>query len=450
MSTAAPAGVDGPLVDLLAHGVGGRDDLPLPADVVAVAAGVVLVVTFAGLVVLRRHPTRPGALAGRPVPRRLDGAVSAPAVRGVARTLAVLASLYVGLAAFFGPDDALNPTLYVVYVHLWVGLVPASLLLGPVWRFVSPIRGLHAAACAVAGVDRDVGLADPPKQLGWWPAAAGLAAFVWVELVAPFGSSARALGVLAVAYTAVQLVLGVRYGSRWFERGEAFEAYSSLLGRMAPVGRRDDGVLVLRTPVQGLDTVAAAPGLVAVVAVLVGSAAFDSVQGLRSWLDATQGLDVPTWLVGTVGLVSALALAALLYRLGSPVSTPGGPTPAEMPGLFAHSLLPIAAGYQIAHYTSLLLFEGQRGFLLLSDPLGRGDDWLGVGDRAVDFALVPATAIAVVQVAAVVGGHVLGVFSAHDRAVRLTRPGDVVRSQAPLLVLMVAVTVLGLLLLFAT
>lgn len=58
----------------------------------------------------------------------------------------------------------------------------------------------------------------------------------------------------------------------------------------------------------------------------------------------------------------------------------------------------------------------------------------------------PAT-IAGVQVGDTVLGHVLGVVLAHDRAVRLCRPGRARTSQYPLLAMMVGFTVGGLALL---
>ena len=60
------------------------------------------------------------------------------------------------------------------------------------------------------------------------------------------------------------------------------------------------------------------------------------------------------------------------------------------------------------------------------------------------------TMIASVQVGAIVVGHVLGAISAHDRSVRLFPRRHVLAGQLPLMALMVAYTVTGLVLLFAT
>jgi len=84
----------------------------------------------------------------------------------------------------------------------------------------------------------------------------------------------------------------------------------------------------------------------------------------------------------------------------------------------------------------------------LIDPLVTGADWLGLGGLTVSSALVAPAIVANVQVVAIVVGHVCGVVVAHDRAVRLFPRRAAVLGQLPLLVLMVALTCLGLFLLF--
>ncbi|MFC7107147.1 hypothetical protein ACFQQB_46100 [Nonomuraea rubra] len=107
-------------------------------------------------------------------------------------------------------------------------------------------------------------------------------------------------------------------------------------------------------------------------------------------------------------------------------------------GRFAHSLLPIAVGYLIAHYFSLLVIEGRHAIILA----------LGL-DAEVDRNAVAPGTIATVQVLAIVIGHVAGVVAAHDRSVRLLPPARAVAGQIPLFVLMVCYTTGGLTLLLA-
>ncbi|MGH2650518.1 MAG: hypothetical protein ACRDHK_04830, partial [Actinomycetota bacterium] len=117
---------------------------------------------------------------------------------------------------------------------------------------------------------------------------------------------------------------------------------------------------------------------------------------------------------------------------------------------FVHSLIPIVVGYTIAHYFSLFVFQGQAGYILASDPFGRGWDVFGTDDWAINFLVVSTRAIALVQVAAIVTGHVLGVVAAHDRAVALFSGLDKRRGQYALLAVMVLYTSVGILLLLGT
>ncbi|MGI3785314.1 MAG: hypothetical protein ACRYG2_31555, partial [Janthinobacterium lividum] len=113
-------------------------------------------------------------------------------------------------------------------------------------------------------------------------------------------------------------------------------------------------------------------------------------------------------------------------------------------------LVPIVVGYAVAHYFTLLVVEGQRVVVDLADPLGRGWDVPGTGRWAVDSSIFDhPTAIAVVQLLAIVVGHVLGVVAAHEKAVALLPARSALRGQWPMLVLMVGYTCAGLVLLFS-
>jgi hypothetical protein len=143
---------------------------------------------------------------------------------------------------------------------------------------------------------------------------------------------------------------------------------------------------------------------------------------------------------------------ALLYRLGiMGMHTVGRRLPtAELSGAFAHTLIPIAFAYVLAHYFSLVAYQGQAIAALASDPLGDGSDLLGTASATIDYTWISATGIWYVQVAALVTGHVAGLALAHDRALALfTKARDATRSQYWMLAVMVAFTSLGLWLLSA-
>ena len=90
--------------------------------------------------------------------------------------------------------------------------------------------------------------------------------------------------------------------------------------------------------------------------------------------------------------------------------------------MFGPTLVPIAAAYAVAHYFSLLVLEGQRMIIRISDPAGRGWDLFGTVDYAIDWTLVSTDTIAWVQTLAIAVGHVMGVAAAHDVAISRLRP----------------------------
>ena len=435
---------------MLAHGIGGQEDLPLPFGWVVAGSAAALLVSFVALGALWREPRLRGAAAGRPLPEGVSRLLDSAVLRGAVAGFGLVGTLWFLLALFLGPDNALNPSAHVVYVLVWVGLVPASVLLGPVWRWLSPWRRVHAGLNRLARLDGADGALPMPPWLGWWPAAAGILAFSWLELVYPGRTELLTLRLLVGLYAAVTVVGGLAYGSGWFGRGDPVEAWSALFGRFSPLGRRDDGVRVLRSPLDGLAGLPPAPGLAAVVVVVLGATTYDGVSGWSRWVALEQRVHAARTLVGTLGLLGTVALVGALYYGCTAVAGRVAGLPARgMPAQFAHSVLPVALGYVVAHYYSFLAYEGPLGLALLSDPLGTNANWLGTADLLPPSAWIAPRLVAGIQVLAIVGGHVCGVVLAHDRAVRLFPRAAALAGQLPLLVMMVALTCTGLLLLFA-
>lgn len=434
----------------LAHGVGGRDDLPVPFFYALAGAVTAVFVSFVAMGLLWATPKFRGDAAGWPLPWRVQAVADSAGCRWTLRAAGLAVTAYVAVAAVFGPDGVRNLTAGFVYVLFWVGLVPASLLFGPVWRRLNPLRTLYVAGAALSGRDPASGRWPLPRWLGYWPAAAGLLAFTWHELVAPYRTSPTFLLAWFGCYGGVQLLGAAAYGSRWFDRCDAFEVYSAFIGRLAPLGRRTDGRHVLRNPFDGLDGLRVAPGLAATVCVMLGSTGYDSLSGAPLWARIVQSGPLPPAVAGTFGLVGAVVLVGVLYAgcVGAAAARTAE-SARVLVGRFAHSIVPIATGYLVAHYFSLLIFGGQRTLILASDPLGTGANLWGTADMTVNAAAVSPAAIATVQVLAIVTGHVLGVVAAHDRAVRLFPVGQAVAGQIPLLLLMVTYTLGGLVLLFA-
>jgi hypothetical protein len=444
----------------LAHGLVGRTDLPVPSWLFGWAAAIVLVASFVALATLWPQP-RLQQVRERPLFRVSPILVVACGAIGVGLFAAVV---YSGLAGTREATANLAPNF--IYVHFWVGLVVLSVLFGDVFRAFNPWR---AAARAVSWVGARLfggrlwKLRPYPDWLGRWPAVFGIAGFAWLELAYIRKDDPRVLAWLCIGFAAAQLAGMALYGIRaWTDRGDAFSVYFNLFSRLSVFDNRD-GVVHLRPPLGGAPAWPLVAGSVGLLCVAIGSTTFDGfsngpvwaslsphIQSVFSDLGAGQRTQVE-W-ASTVGLAGCIGAVALFYRLGVlGMQTVGeGHTAGELAGRFAHTLIPIAFAYALAHYFSLLVFQGQSAAYLISDPLGDGSDLFGTASARIHYNLISTTGIWYVQVGALICGHVAALILAHDRAVAMyRRVEDAARSQYWMLVVMVGFTSLGLWLLSA-
>ena len=439
-----------------AHGLVARRDLPVPEWLFAWAAAAVLAASFVGLAALWQQPKLEGSpqrVLGR-VPRWLDPIC---ATVGVALFVRVVTAGYTGTE---NPGRSLAPTF--VFVVFWVALAIVCAVIGDVfrpfnpWRAIGRLTGTLARRAGVARTPRPY-----PESVGRWPAAVGLLAFAWVELVMRDSDVPSTLVTLALIYAAVQLAGMARYGVEpWTSRADAFSVYFALFASIAPLTVRD-GRLIARVPLRGLLDVKMIPGTLAVVLVIIGSTAFDGATNSDVWASASGSLEDlfsgfgETWasqLAGTVGLLASVGLITAVYIGGiQGMRSVGGARPGPPLQLrFAMTLVPIALAYLVAHYFSLVVFQGQAIGFLISDPLGNGSDLFGTATASIDYGAVSASTIWYVQVITLVSGHVAALTMAHDRALVEFHDGrDATRSQYWMLTVMVGYTALGLWLLSA-
>lgn len=424
------------------HGVDGPPDLALDMRFVMYGGALVILISFVGLAIIWTTPRSESRTSGRPLPRWIQRAADAGATRFCLRAIGLLLLGTTVAVATLGPQDPLrNPAPTWFYVWFWVGLALLSAVFGPFWRVVNPIRTLAAFAARLAPRSRPL-----PDRLGYWPAAIGLGAFLWIELVYDNGSAPEAVPAFIIGYVTVHTVLGATFGQQWFERADGFEVYSTLLGHMSPIGRRQDGRWVVRNPLVSLAGVPRRRGLTVFIAVLLGGAAFDGLSRTDRWTEfVTRHAESPSaeGLLGTCGLLGAILLVVVSFRAAIR-SMPVGGSGEGMEQHLAPSLLPIVLGYTLAHYFSSVIFQGQAGYLLATDPLGLGVDLLGMAGASIDYTVVGPATIAAVQVGSIIAGHLLGVITFHDQALVALPNKDRRRSQLPLLAVMVAYTIGGI------
>ncbi|HMR30998.1 MAG TPA: hypothetical protein PKA13_08305 [Geminicoccaceae bacterium] len=427
-----------------AHAFPERYDLPLPLGLYVAGAGAAVALSFLVAAALPPGPRPQRQLTFR-LPR-IAGTLVA-----VVRVVAVLLLALLLVAGFLGSREHWDRNILpvVVWVWWWVGMTFVCALIGDVWAVVDP--------WATVG-RRLVGERPPPLRLpewlGVWPAVAGFLAFAWIELVWPSNAMPGRLATAILAYSLLTWTAMALFSvESWRERGDVFALVFGLFGRFAPISARD-GRLVLRPYGAGLrQPEPATASLTALVLTVLATVSFDGIAETMAWL-RVEGAAI-SWLydrgvvhilgyvgaetlVRTAGLLAApLALAAAYLAAAAIAARIDGRPVAETAGRYALSLVPIAIGYHLAHYFSYLLIQGQDLWALLSDPLGRGWNLFGTRGHEVDIGGVDMRLVWLTAVGGIVAGHALAVQVAHRCAIGL-------RGQLPIIVLMIAYTMLSL------
>jgi hypothetical protein len=358
---------------------------------------------------------------------RRGGRVLAGAL-GVGGLLAVLGWALLGPAG----ATAINPAVLVVWVGWWAGYTATTYLVGDTWPALNPWRALAALV-----PDRYRGQRSVPDHVGAWPAVAGLLGLVWLEVVSPVAADPRFLAAVVLAYTAATLAGATLFGDEWFTRVDPVSRVFRLYGWLAPVQRTADGIR-LRLPGGALpDRHATDRSEVAFVVALLWVTTFDGLVSTPAWngvLEPVAAVGVPAPLVYLVATLAGFALFLGVYRLAAGYARRTADSyvaSAEIERRFAPALLPIAAGYHLAHYLGYVLALSPALAAIATDPLGTPPlsavvlpEWFGV-----------------VSLALVVLAHLLAVWVAHAIAFDLfTGRLQPIRSQYPFVLVMVAYT----------
>ena len=445
-----------------AHGIVGKADLPIPVWLFSWAAAIVLVVSFVALSTLWRQPQLQDAHERRlfHLPVSLEWLAGAVGVG-----LFVL-SVYAGFAG--AQVTNANFSVTFVYVIVWVGFPVASVLLGDIFRAFNPWRSVARALAALVRVARGGKDYRPPlrypRWLGVWPAMVGIVGFAWLELVYVERDRPTTLAALSLGYFAVMLVGMALFGiEEWSTQGDGFGVYFGLLGRLSALTRNKRGDVVARRPMSGITGLEVRAGTVGVICAIIGTTTFDGFSNGGIWRKYEPnvqevfsslgfGQTAALELAYSVGLVVCILFVVLVYRVGivGVRSVSARYDTRALMHTFAHTLVPIGFAYVLAHYFSLLIWQGQAMGYLISDPLGNGANLFGTSTYQIDYHVISYAAIWYVQVAALLAGHVGGLALSHDRALVLyDEPEEAVRSQYWVLAVMVAFTSFGLWLLSA-
>ncbi|MEP7361024.1 MAG: hypothetical protein ABI744_05525 [Chloroflexota bacterium] len=419
---------------VLAHQLNEKYQAPLPLAIYVGGAAFAVGMSFV-FVILRNAPAPKTEVSGTPrtLPRWL---------RVTLQAIGLVGWLWIVAQTFFGGAGDGDVASLFLWVYGWVALALISALLGPVWSWIDPFSTIHAI---LSGVTRRAGIsggesAHYPHRLGKWPAVIGLAVIVWLELVGRV-EGGRSLGLFLVGYTVFTVGAMAYFGKQaWRANGETFSVWFGVLGRLAPFaldGEPEGGRLIRRPYASGLLSAIWTPADLALVAVGTGSIIFDGLSQTQAYFDLFEknglfGSDTVRDSITSLVFIGGLLLIVLLMSRRLGVATLGA------------GLLPVALGYLVAHYLSYLLVDGQRIIAALNDPLLRGQNLLPFDLGFWEPTLpLPTSVLWSLQLAAVVGGHIVGAWAGHAEMAR-EKTGTTVLAQLPLAVLMVVLTTITL------
>jgi hypothetical protein len=275
-----------------------------------------------------------------------------------------------------------------------------------------------------------------------------------------------------LAYSVLNIVAAALFGAdAWFRHGELFAVFFRLIGKMAPIeylsGKtRASGTSIrLRPPFIGLiEESADHPSILLFVLFMLSSTAFDGVHQTLPWVQVFWKTIYPAlaalidrpypffvglyynWQWAMLWLSPFVYLAIYLFFVWLMKLVTGSHRAVRDLALqFAYCLIPIAFVYNVTHYYPLLVSHAPAMLRLISDPFGVGWNLFGTARIVQQPITLLAGGVWHTQVGLILFGHVVSVYLAHAQALRMF-PGSrqALRSQLPMLVLMVAFTTVGL------
>jgi hypothetical protein len=478
------------------HGFGLRYDLPLPLSLWIIGAACVIVLSFLVISIAVRANASVEAPAQPDLLRwQIDNGVTSPKVRLIAQLFAVAALILVVVAGIIGdqtPTRNLAPT--AIWIAWWVGFSYLSAFVGNAWSVVNPWAAIFDWCERILSTPRAPRRAkvDWPESVGVWPGIALFIVFAWLELIWEGRSVPSHLAWLAIGFSVLTWTGMFIFGrSAWLTHADPFALAFGVLSKFGPIDIRIEhgicgtcaaekemvgsepgealdrdrryrasdshGTLTLRAPGVGLlDNENISQSLSVFVVVMLSTVTFDGLMSTPVWQRIENALyvalpalgDSRLAVINTLGLLGFCLTFIAVYRLVATLiahASGNRMTPDAVGRAFVLTLVPIAIAYLVAHYLSYFLIQGQLLIRLASDPFGFGWNIFGTAHFRPDIGIVGARFVWYTSLVAIVLGHVAAVSLAHIVALRsFDDPRMAIRSQIPMLVLMVAYTMMSL------
>ncbi|MFB6298715.1 MAG: hypothetical protein ABEH65_00465 [Halobacteriales archaeon] len=361
----------------------------------------------------------------------------AKAIVWLGRALGVIGLVLVVVSGLFGPRSALlNFAILVVWAGWWAGYTMSVYLVGNTWPAINPWRTIAAFLPRIA--ERTY-----PDRLGVWVSITGLLGLIWFEVVSPVATAPRLLASAIIVYTVVTLLGAAVYGPEtWFDRLDPITKVFHWYGQLAPFQRTDDGFSWSLPGSKLVRDVTVTQRHVPFVVALLWATTYDGLVSTSAWAAIARvivGIGVPALFVYLVAIVAGFWLFLTLYRLAARWARKTAGTYVTADAIkrrFIPSLLPIAAGYHLAHFLEYFLGLVPALVGVLPYPLG---------GAPAPRALVLPDWFGSLGLFFVIGGHLLAIWVSHAIAFDFL-PGRLqpIRSQYPFIIIMIFYTIVSM------
>lgn len=416
-----------------AHGFGHQQviDLSLPHHLYIMSAAAAVALSFVLIAVfLRSHQPKLWLITTNvPFPVHLVSMVCKWLM-----VLLILATIFIGYAGPRSPRESIVPN--IIWVIWNIGFVYFVMVFGNMWPSIHP-----AALRFWNGKKRW------HPYIGVWPAVVLFLFYRWIENISDHTENPRALATFIIAYLIVTAIGMHRFGTKtWLHNADPFGVFFRLIGLSAPFQKsKNSQCIAIHVPGAGLlKTKAVHFSETCFVMAMLGTIAFDGLKGTELWA----GMFSPTPFAQTIGMAAVIIIMLVVYICACVLSElfSGREGRHPLPFLeYAFALLPIAIGYEIAHYIYFFLAESQTFLVLMSDPMGTGSNIFGTALNTVRYDFFSPETLWNIQIMVIVLGHVFSVFIAHIIALHIYGNRFMaLRSQLPILLLMIAYTVFSL------
>ena len=274
--------------------------------------------------------------------------------------VSVLLLFYILLLGFIGPQ---NPTsnfaILFVWVIWWAGYTMTVYLFGNTWEQLNPWKFISTI---LPTLNRPY-----PSKLGSWPASVGLLFFILIEVGSGITYSPYLLSCVLLFYTILTLLGSFIYGSdNWFTNADPISKFFKYYGVVSLLSYDDNSIRIHLPGAKIMEKTADIKPFeghqVLFIITILFITTYDGLISTQFWnskiILPLLSFGIPILIIHFISLIFGHGLFYAIYHYAISITHKISSTYISIRSLnmqFAVSLLPIAAGYHLAHFTGYLL-----------------------------------------------------------------------------------------------